>query len=438
MLAPTHSVFGIFSTLIILAVFGVSVSMHWTIIAFAVFGAILPDIDHPKSTIGRAFRFISIPLERKYGHRTVTHSIIGWFVASILFTLCILPVYFIPQVKELFPNYLLVRWIAAFSIGYFSHIVLDMLNKRGSQLLWPDTGRDVLPGNEKFRIKSGSKVELVIFFVLLILMIFSFPLSKYGLASSLRWLLATPASAIEEYKTMKNHTFLEFEGMYALTKAEVIGIGEILDVVSNRLLIMFEGNIYTLSDEYVADITSFKVRVKHTDKPIKIVYKTFKNFSLEALLAQVPDKALVSGIVNLPKDIIIKFEYLNTVPVTFKTIKQKGDDLILNFASKDAIKRLTFDDSYDLLQRKDKAEINFLFYKSQMIKAEMQDIRMSGDGLTTLGRDLLLSKEEKALRDMQIKELENSLHKINLDIEEIQQRIDARKFIFSGEVRIRE
>lgn len=55
MLAPTHSVFGIFLTLIILAVFGVQWGLHWTIILFAILGAIIPDIDHPKSIIGRLF-----------------------------------------------------------------------------------------------------------------------------------------------------------------------------------------------------------------------------------------------------------------------------------------------------------------------------------------------------------------------------------------------
>ena len=52
MLAPTHSVFGIFLTLIILAVFGIQWSLHWTILLVAILGAIMPDIDHPKSVIG--------------------------------------------------------------------------------------------------------------------------------------------------------------------------------------------------------------------------------------------------------------------------------------------------------------------------------------------------------------------------------------------------
>jgi len=438
MLAPTHSVFGIFATLIILAVFGISVSMHWTIIVFAILGAVLPDIDHQKSVIGKIFKFISIRLERKYGHRTITHSIIGWLIASFGFTLIIIPLSFIPAITDVFPLFLMHRWIAAFSISYFSHIILDMMNKRGSQLFWPDPGRDVIPGNEKFRINSGSKIELVIFFVLLILMVFSLPLSKYGIVSSLRWLLATPESVIQEFTTLKNHAFVEFEGIYSLSKESVTGTAEILDVINKRLLILYNGNIYTLSDEYSADITSTKVRVKHSDTPIKLTYKKFSNSAYEDLIKQIPEGALVSGIVNLPKDIVLNFDSNDSIYCTYKTIEQKGTELILSYARLADIQNISFDPSYYLLQRKDMAEINFLFYKSQKIKEQIQNITNNGDGLTDLGRDLLLTDKEKEMIETQKKELENDLHTINLNTEEIQSRINARQFIFSGEVRIRE
>ncbi|MFC1496670.1 hypothetical protein ACFL52_04570 [Candidatus Margulisiibacteriota bacterium] len=41
----------------------------------------------------------------------------------------------------------------------------------------------------------------------------------------------------------------------------------------------------------------------------------------------------------------------------FKVIEQKGDDLILNFASKSRIAQLALTESFELRQRKDKAEL---------------------------------------------------------------------------------
>ena len=167
MLAPTHSVFGIFLTLIILAVFGVQWSLHWTIILFAILGAIIPDIDHPKSIIGKFFYIISAPLERRYGHRTITHSLVGWVICTVLFSLILLFVVWIFGIvwKLEFDAWnLLPRWIAAFSISYFSHLVLDMFNRRGSQLFWPDPGRDAdLPAQDlaghkravRYRLRTG-------------------------------------------------------------------------------------------------------------------------------------------------------------------------------------------------------------------------------------------------------------------------------------------
>jgi len=39
--------------------------------------SILPDIDHPPAKIGRLFWFVPVPLERCFGHRTLTHSLVA-------------------------------------------------------------------------------------------------------------------------------------------------------------------------------------------------------------------------------------------------------------------------------------------------------------------------------------------------------------------------
>ena len=40
--------------------------------------SILPDVDHPKSTIGKIFKPLSQLLNRHFGHRTFTHSVFCW------------------------------------------------------------------------------------------------------------------------------------------------------------------------------------------------------------------------------------------------------------------------------------------------------------------------------------------------------------------------
>ena len=42
----------------------------WLLAAAA---SLLPDVDLPPAKIGRLFWFVSVPLERRFGHRTLTH-----------------------------------------------------------------------------------------------------------------------------------------------------------------------------------------------------------------------------------------------------------------------------------------------------------------------------------------------------------------------------
>jgi len=42
----------------------------------AIIGSILPDIDHPKSYLGRKLPFLSKPIFHTFGHRTITHSLL--------------------------------------------------------------------------------------------------------------------------------------------------------------------------------------------------------------------------------------------------------------------------------------------------------------------------------------------------------------------------
>lgn len=435
MLAPTHGIFGIFLTLIVLAIFGVQWSLHWTIILFAVIGSIMPDVDHPNSTIGRIFYFISVPLERRYGHRTVTHSLIGWIIFSVVFSfLSLFIVWLLSFVCDLgFGAWDLVpRWIASFSISYLSHLILDMFNPRGSQMFWPDPGRDVIPKNPKFRLESGAKAEVLVFFILVILMVLAFPLSKFGLASSLRWLLATPGSAIQEFKTLKTHAYLDFKGVLNETKEPIAGRGEVLDVNNQRLVILFEGNIYTLSDELAADIFASHVRVKKTDQPIKIERREFRDKSREALLAGIPPRGLVSGVVHLPEEMSLK------IPVSegsYKVMEQKGNDLVLTYASRRQIEKLSLTQEYEMKNRRNLAELSRLNAQARRIRGEIA--ALDDGGLTALGKEILVDRAEAEKQGTRLAELTSQLEELNVRIDELKLKLASGRPLFSGEVYIR-
>jgi inner membrane protein len=107
-------------------------------LVLALVGSLLPDIDHPRSWVGRRTRPVSSAIAATLGHRGITHSVIA--IVALAWLL-------------LHAGY---RWtgIAALSVGYLSHLAADMLTPQGLRLLWPMRGTWGLP-----LCRTGSPAE---------------------------------------------------------------------------------------------------------------------------------------------------------------------------------------------------------------------------------------------------------------------------------------
>ncbi|CCE25791.1 metal-dependent hydrolase [Methylotuvimicrobium alcaliphilum] len=120
MLAATHAAFSTALYLGGAAVFEYPTEpVAW---GLAILFSFMPDIDIPTSRVGRPLFFISVPIEKRFGHRTTTHSLIGVGILAALAS----------------PLYLV--WPMGFWAilgGYWSHIQIDMANIRGVDLFWP-------------------------------------------------------------------------------------------------------------------------------------------------------------------------------------------------------------------------------------------------------------------------------------------------------------
>ncbi len=93
-------------------------------LAAAAAGALLPDIDHPSSWLGRRVWVVSKPLSRLIGHRGLTHSLLA--VAGGLMLL-----------DALRPGRMLAGLVEPLAVGYLSHLAMDALTPAGVPLLWP-------------------------------------------------------------------------------------------------------------------------------------------------------------------------------------------------------------------------------------------------------------------------------------------------------------
>ncbi|HYD32412.1 MAG TPA: metal-dependent hydrolase [Azospirillaceae bacterium] len=89
-------------------------------LGLAAFGSLLPDIDHPKSWVGRRLPMISHPVSAIFGHRGITHSLLA--VAGCVAALR----------WEGWGWHALPLWV-----GYLSHLMADALTPAGVPFLWP-------------------------------------------------------------------------------------------------------------------------------------------------------------------------------------------------------------------------------------------------------------------------------------------------------------
>ena len=111
------------------------------LLGLAVAGALLPDVDHPRSWVGRRARPLSAVLAGALGHRGVTHSLLAVGVCAWGASAKGAP-----------------GWtVEPLAVGYLSHLAADMLTPAGLRLLWPLRGTWALP-----ICRTGSFAESVV------------------------------------------------------------------------------------------------------------------------------------------------------------------------------------------------------------------------------------------------------------------------------------
>jgi membrane-bound metal-dependent hydrolase YbcI (DUF457 family) len=125
--------------------------------------SLLPDIDHPESLVGRIFLPLSKHIQRKYGHRTVTHSVFAVLALSLALS-PLLVLGLLLQVDK-FPT-----WYAALILAYSSHIFIDLFNKSGVRLFAPLSQKEYISfRTPELRVLVSSWQEYVVLFVIVFL-----------------------------------------------------------------------------------------------------------------------------------------------------------------------------------------------------------------------------------------------------------------------------
>jgi membrane-bound metal-dependent hydrolase YbcI (DUF457 family) len=173
MTGPTHAVIAVSC--------GMMVGCSTPSLVLLTIGAVLPDLDHPRSVIGRVFFPFSIPLHRRFGHRGPVHSFWFWWLLAMLGTF----------------------WHPFFLIGTggLLHVFTDCYTVSGVRAMAPWSNKVFVMFQRSWRLKSGSNAEFALLAVFGAIAWLGFQVGEMGGTSAmLGYLTSSPKIMEDEFR----------------------------------------------------------------------------------------------------------------------------------------------------------------------------------------------------------------------------------------------
>lgn len=210
-----------------------------TVLGSAAIASQLPDVDTSRSLAGRILFPVAWFLEKRWPHRTLTHSFLATFIVA-LFAFALSPI----EPK-------------AIALGYFCGWFGDVFTKKGVSAFYPfSTARLVVPANPRLRMSTGGGGEYFIFLLLVAASIGMVNLnSAGGVMRAVQNLFAQSESAAEFFNKTAGtrRVFASITGRNGLSP--VTGDFEIIDVSGADLIVSdAAGNIYLAGQSPAANI----------------------------------------------------------------------------------------------------------------------------------------------------------------------------------------
>jgi inner membrane protein len=253
-----------------------------------------PDLDTSKSWIGRLppLTLISRWIEKRYSHRTLTHS----FLFSLGLAAVTFPITLWNQSV----------WIAL-NLGYFLGWYADNFTKQGVCAFFPHPGRLVTPGNPRLRLSTGSSAEYFLLMVLVCVAIAIVNLNTSGgILKAFNQTLGLSSGAVEIVAAEQNQYLLmaQIRGRNTLTQQAVQGQFEVVQPLTQTDLLVkdSQGRLYRAGETQESQIliTQVQVQRRGTVKPSIREIRLEDEVIAEAL-SRIPqsDRIYLSGLLTV-------------------------------------------------------------------------------------------------------------------------------------------
>jgi membrane-bound metal-dependent hydrolase YbcI (DUF457 family) len=381
-----------------------------TAIAASLF-ALLPDIDHPESMIGRLINPLSKQIQRKYGHRTVTHSVF----AIIIMAVVLLPLLMVPR---------LLNWGAPFWSGMYaaallafsSHIFIDLFNKSGVRLLAPVSQKEYISfRTPELRILVSSWQE---YFLLFVIVFFAFTVSGEGFSIHKagrtigKMLYKNYDNALKDYQENSAYLCIAHVDYFDnIERRKVLENLQVLNMYPETGVFLRGNERLVIPKENINEIT-----VDPTDK--KVIVKRISGAD-PTLIKTLPESVYITGTID------VKNYFPEIKSNNFITVDRRSDGVtfILQCAAPWEISRIL-----NLLNEIG-TEVEKL--KKQLCLYQIDQLR---------GKESALKKRIETLRAKGLYQNYGSISKISAEIKKIQSKISSleMKESIGGDAEIQE
>lgn len=292
-------------------------------------GSFAPDLDAPGSPIARLLFFIAKPIQSRWPHRTLLHSIIGAFISSGI-------VYYVADFLSVFlpiPNAIPFLLCIFFLAGHLGHLLVDSLTINGVKWIWPYQRAFAYPSSKRHRVRTGDKKQeryYTLFFLFCFLLYL--PVLKAGGASrAIHRTFKNFQMAKEDYQKAVNiETFLQFKGSYRYDRIYASGKSLILDVKDQYFIVYLDGKIWTVGEQ--ASVLGNEFICEYSNTPPNISELSVVSQPMDSILAKIPDDVLISG------ELLSQKEFQASTPIytanDFPTIKVVSHTISFAYAAK--------------------------------------------------------------------------------------------------------
>jgi membrane-bound metal-dependent hydrolase YbcI (DUF457 family) len=265
MTAPTHITFAEFVYLLLLTTTGVALSGLNA--AFVALAAVLPDVDTGSSYVGKSLPFLSSWLERRFGHRTLTHSALFLLILALV----ALPL----DLLSSDAYFCLV-------VGYATHPFLDTMNVNGVRLFYPFSNvKCVFPlevnNPSRYRTHTGSPFDRALGVLFLVACFPVFLIAHQGYERFIRFTQKNIDSAVRDFNEFSPQylVYAQLKAHNLLTRESIAGRFEIVGALNDHTLLFkgAGGKLHSLGREYQAEFAAEAV-VCYRGLPARTIVRT--------------------------------------------------------------------------------------------------------------------------------------------------------------------